>query len=231
MRIWRFAAPRDSGFAEVERRGAWTPSTESGPCPECGASRQQRVKPMRLVWKPGSDVIGDFVWAGFGPEVVVTERVFEAFTGCFSGFESGPVEMLDDLELRGAERKRPRLTLPYSGPSLRELWVTCWVGIDRERSSAELERRCATCGTEFWEAYGIERWDSHFDIERQQLVRELVPRAPKGGLFVGEEALAGGDVFRLHEFPGWSLCTDAVREHVEKEGYTNVAFLEIGETF
>lgn len=231
MRIWRFAAPRDSGFAEVERRGAWAPSTESGPCPECGTSRQRRVKPMRLVWKPGSDEVGDFVWAGFGPELVVAGRVSEAFTHYFSGFELGPVEMIDDLDLRASDRKLPRVTWPYVGPRLHELWVTCWVDLDRERSSAELERRCGTCGTEFWEAYGIERWHSHFDVERQQLVRELVPRAPKGGLFVSEEALAGRDVFRLRQFPAWTFCTDAVREHVEKESYTNVAFLEMGETF
>ncbi len=230
MRIWRPTAPRDSGFAAIELRGAWTPSGDSGPCPEYGASRQQRAMPLRMVWEPGSDRVGDFAWAGFGPEVVATAKASDELSRHFGGFDLGPVEILDDRGLADYERGLPRVRLPYSGPLLRELWVTRWVGIDRERSSVELDRRCGTCATEFWSAYGTQRWDSHFEVRRGTLVRELVPRAPNGGLFVREDSLLGSDLFRVREFPGWTLCTDASRDHVERKGYTNVAFLEMGET-
>lgn len=225
------ASPRDSEFAEVERRGGWVGPQGGEPCPACGTSRLQRAQPLRIVWRPGLEHVGDFVWTGVGPEVIAAEHVVTSLLSRFEGFEAGPVKMLDDLELSVSERKLPRVDLPYSGPPLYELRVTSWLDIDIDRSSVELERRCEVCGTEFWEAYGIERWDSHFDMERRELVRDLVPRAPNGGLIVPEAERAGVDIFRVRQFPGWTLCTDPVREHVEKDGYSNVSFLELGETF
>jgi hypothetical protein len=48
------------------------------------------------------------------------------------------------------------------------------------------------------------------------------------GLYVSERSLAGADIFRVEEFPGWILCTDDVKRFVESNEYTNVSFLEIG---
>ena len=138
--------------------------------------------------------------------------------------------MVQDPKLKRSARAKPRVWLPYEGPPLQEMWVTTWVHMDREGSSAELERRCGTCGTEFWELYGVERWDSHLDRERMELVRTHSDRLPGAGVFVLESDLAGADIFRIHEFPARVFCTDPVREFVEKEGFTNVSFLEMGET-
>ena len=225
--LWRFADPGDHRFASAGRRGSWT--AEVGVCPECTASRQRRVQPLILVWQPGSDVVGDFVWPA--NDVVAAERVLAVLQKHFTGFEPGPVEMIDDGAVRGAKRGKPRVRLPYQGPPLYEVWVTASVHLDIERSSVELERRCGTCGTEFWQVYGVERWDTHFDMDRRELVRTKTERLPRAGIFVRGADLGGAAIFRMLEFPGAVFCTDAVRELIGKEGFSNAGFLEMGEIY
>jgi hypothetical protein len=179
-----------------------------------------------LVWEPGSDLVGDFVWPGFGSEVVAAEHVFAAFESSFTGFERGPIEMVEEPDLARGE---PRVRLPYEGPALYELWTTAWASADADRSTIRLDRRCGTCGTEFWEVDRVEHWDSVFDPGKRQLVRTRVPRDPHSGIFLRREELAGADIFRVAQFPGWMLCTDPVRELVRERRFTNVDFLEMGE--
>jgi hypothetical protein len=230
MRLWRFTSPVDDTFAEGGQRGSWSAPAGGRVCPECSSSRQSRIQPLLLAWLPGSDLVGDFTWCGLAGEVAVTERVVAALRGHCHGFEPGAVEMVEDNEASASRRGKPRVRLPYSGPALHELWVTTWVHLDRDGSSVELERTCGTCHTEFWEVFGVERWDSHYDPERRRLVRTKTERLPKAGVFVQNAELAGASIFRVHEFPGWVFCTDVARALIQKEGFTNVAFLEMGET-
>ncbi len=130
-----------------------------------------------------------------------------------------------------ARRGGTRVPLPYDGPSLHELWVTARVGMDRDRSTAELEHACAECGDQRWELYGVERWDSHFDQDLKLLARFKTDRLPDAGIHVSAADLADADIFRVHEFPAWVLCTDVVREAIETASFSNVSFLEVGETF
>lgn len=225
MTIWRFTSPKDERYAAAGRRGAWT-DADTGTCPECSASRQTRAKPLILVWEPGSVLVGDFVWVGFGSEVVAADRVFAALEPSFAGFERGPIEMIDEPDL--ARGGQPRVGLPYEGPALYELWTTAWVSADVERSTIRLERLCGTCGTEFWEVDGVERWDSTFDPEKRKVVRTRIGRDPQSGLCVPRVELGGADVFRIAQFPGWVFCTDAVRDLVRERHFTNVDFLEMG---
>jgi hypothetical protein len=86
MRIWLLENPRDYSFAQAVGRGSWTES--EGLCPECGGAREARIKPLIMVWEPGSDRIADFVWtepAG----VVVQQRVLDLLLARFTGFEPG----------------------------------------------------------------------------------------------------------------------------------------------
>lgn len=226
MRIWRFTTPSDDRYASAGRRGSWTDGN-AGNCPECSSSRQTRTQPLILVWEPGSALVGDFVWAGFGSEVVATERVFDALESSFGGFERGPIEMVDEPDLaRGAE---PRVRLPYEGPPLYELWTTTRVSADVERSSVRLDRRCSTCGAEVWEVDGVERWDIAFDRDKRELVRTRIGRDPNSGIYVARAELRDAGVFRITQFPGWVFCTDSVRELVREQRFTNVDFLEMGE--
>lgn len=226
MRIWRFSDPGNNRYASAGRRGSWTAS--DGVCPECGSSRQQRAQPLIIVWELGSDVVGDFVWPGFGSEVVVAERVFDALESNFAGFERGPVEMIEEPEL--ARDRGRRVTLPYEGPGLFELWTTAWVDVDLEHSTIRLDWRCAACGTERWTIDGVEHWDSVFDQREQTLEPTRVRRLPNAGIYVRQEELDAVDIFRVAQAPAWVLCTDAVRELIHERRFTNVDFLEIGET-
>lgn len=226
MRIWRFTSPRDDRYAAAGRRGAWT-EANTGTCPECSSSRQTRARPLILVWEPGSALVGDFVWPGFGSEVVAADHVCAAFESSFSGFERGPVEMVEEPDLD--RTSAPRVALPYEGPALYELWTTAWVSADVGRSTIRLGRRCGTCGTEFWEVDGVERWDSAFDREKRQLVPTRMGRDPQSGIYVPRAELGDADIFRVAQFPGWVFCTDGVRDLASDRRFTNVDFLEMGE--
>jgi hypothetical protein len=217
VRIWRLHNPHDHHYLGAGRRGAWAPST--GLCPECTAPSQRRAQPLRMAWdRSKATAVGDFTWPGFDTEVVITERVLAGLRR-FTGFELGPVEV---VQQRGAAK-------PKDVPPLHELWITTTVSPDYERSSIELERRRRTCGIERWALYGVERWDSHYDAQAGELVREHSDRLPGAGIFVAGTQLAGAAIFRARGF-GWIFCTDDVKSTIEREGYSNVAFLEMGDT-
>ena len=180
-----------------------------------------------MAWQPGSDEVGDFTWPGFDSEVVVTGKVLEILNQ-FQGFEPGPVKIVEDAN---APKRTKRVRLPYTGPPLFELLVTARISMDWQRSSAELENECAECGAVRWELSGVERWESHFDQDLKRLVRVKMDRVPGAGICVNETDLGVVSIFRVVEFPGWVLCTDRVLEVVEEAGFSNVSFLEVGETF
>jgi len=73
------------------------------------------VKPLVIAWEPGSEVVGDFVWPGFGSGVVVTDKVLRVLQQRYQGFEPGPVEMVEDEDEPHADRGKPRIRLPYCG--------------------------------------------------------------------------------------------------------------------
>jgi hypothetical protein len=232
MRIWRFADPHDSRFAVASRRGTWAPTFSPDPCPECGVSRQRRVPPMVIEWEPGSEIVGDFTWVGFGAEAFVTEAVLEALSGRFSGFEPGPVEMFQEPDLDPAKDTEPRVWLPYEGPKLFELLITDWVHLDRDRSSITPSApKCSTCGSEAFHVEGVERRESRWDKVRKELIPIHTPRLPGQGIYIAQHDLGGTCIFRIYEQPGAVFCTDRVRDFVLESGFSNVLFLERGETF
>ena len=232
MIIWRLFDPRDPTFAEAGWRGAWSESTGQL-CPECTASPQHRVQPLILEWEPGSDRIGDFTCTGICDGFAVTEPVGMELQRRFKGFELGPVEMIQAPKLkrpkRLTRRTKPRVWLPYTGSRLYELWLTTWVHMDRERTTAKLVRRCSTCGRERYELRGMEKTESKWDIERREGYDVHTPRTPGGGLYVGAAALEGADIFRVYEFSGWVFCTDRVKRFIEHQEFTNITFMEMGD--
>lgn len=229
MRIWRLASTDDHLFAEAGCRGTWTQG--EGLCKECTASSHQRVQPLIVAWEPGSNVVGDFTLTGFASDVMIAATAAEILDQATTGFELGPVEMIDDPPSRKPRRGRPFVALPYEGPRVHDLWITTLVDVDRDRSTVELERRCSTCGTESWVVSGIEHWENAWDGERKELIRTLLERVPGAGLWIRESELKGAGIFRVRQFPAWALCTDPVRELIERHNLTNVAFLEIGDTY
>jgi hypothetical protein len=210
MKVFHFHGVFDYRFAQAGRRGTWhPPNTEV--CPECGSSPQQRVPPLILEWEPGSEVVGDFAWLGADDEVVVSQRVGEALSERFRGFELKAIEFWQDPKLRrpqrNTKRTKPRIWLPYEGPPLWDLWVTAWCHLDIQRSGMSLEKVCSTCGEHIYKAPTFER-------------RHLI---------VDPTSWDGSDIFHIYEYPRWIFCVERVKEFVEQAGFTNVGFLEDGE--
>ncbi len=209
MKLYHFHNPHDFRYAQAARRGTWFPDPGPGLCPECTSSRQERIPPLILKWLPGSDLIGDFVWPGFDDEVVVSQRVRDAFENRFRGFEFKPVEMWQEPKLkrpqRITKRTKPRVWLPYEGPPLWDLWVTAYAHLDLEKSGWSIDRVCSTCGRVFY----------------------TTPPYEERYLVIDIATWGGEEIFRLHE-SGWVFCTQGVKDFVEEAGFTNVGFLEDG---
>ena len=214
MKIWRLDDPFDHRFAEASRFG--------GPWQE--GEYIERSCPIMIEWEPDSALVGDFVWPG-PADIVVTDAVGRILREAgIEGFELKPVEMQENSEPAKRRSKKPKVKLPYTGPRLWDLWVTMWTRIDRDRSKvAEVARKD---GSRYFEVNGIERTEKRWDPERQELVTVLHSRVEGRGLFI--PAISG--IFRVEEFPAWVFCTDDVKRLIEGHGFTNVSFLEMGDT-
>jgi hypothetical protein len=237
VRIWKITFPRpDPGFAVATVRDSYTPTGK--PCRVCKHVAYWRTHPLIIEWDAGSERIGDFTWANITIPLVV-DRVSEELAR-FGGFESRPVEMTQKRKLkrpiRPTRRAVPRVWLPYAGPELGELWLTTWVHMDRERTTAQLARRCDACGDERYELIGAEVYEHHVEVihpypgyeARDYYTR--MPRIAGQGLFVRAADLRSSDFFGVHEFSGWTFCTERVKHFFDQKQYTNVELWEMGET-
>lgn len=128
MKLYHFHNPHDYRYARAGRLGTW--SASKGVCLECRRSTQERIPPLILEWLPDSDQIGDFVWPAIDDEVVVAQHVRDALRSSFVGFQFEVVEMYQDPKLRPPRRvsgrTKPRVWLPYAGPTLWDLRPTGW---------------------------------------------------------------------------------------------------------
>ena len=215
MRIWELNVPYSYEYSRllsfyVEEREVL--------CERCGATREPT---LLLQWDDGSDDVADFTNAL--ARIVVKEVVADELLARFTGFEKAPVEFFDHPTLyrpkRVTRRTRRRVWLPYEGPPLCELRITREVDLD-ERSSVTIDRKCNACG---WIVYR-----SLEGIEQHDLAKH-VPRQPGKGLYIRESDIAGWDFFKP-KYTGLVLCAGRVKEFVEQSGYTNVEFLDAGDT-
>ena len=81
-------------------------------------------------------------------------------------------------------------------------------------------------GVQHFEVSGVQHLEQIWDQERAELVTVLHPRVEGKGVIVPQ---AQG-IFRVREFPAWVFCTDDVKRLIEEHGFTNVSFLEMGDT-
>ena len=234
MIIYEIAVPYESRYASFDRHGAWEKIDDrEGLCEECtGPPREERRCPLILEWARGSDQIGDFTWEVCKEGPVVTKRVYKDLASHFSGFEAGPIVMQEPESKRKTgkpKRRRSCVNLPYEGPELCELWVTARVVWDRQRSTIRQIRNCKTCGRKYYRLEGMESRDYFWNPETLAYESVPIPRKPGCGIIVRESKLAA-DIFKIPEFLNIVLCTPAVKDFIERAGYTNVAFPEAGET-
>jgi len=230
MKIFEILDPFDYTFAQAGLRGTWEEG--SGLCPECKSSPStKRTQPLVIYWKPGSDILGDFTW--IGTYMVMTEAVMNALLSRFSGFEAGPVEMIQDPKLRPpkriTKRTKPRIWLPYAGPTLYEVWKTSWVSADLARSTIDLVNDCTTCGTKDYRVEGLEKYVPARDLRTGELSPRRIPRVPGAGIFLRSRDLGGASIFGVSQLRGPTLCTEQVKAFIEEQQYTNVTFVEVGD--
>jgi hypothetical protein len=209
MKLYHFHNPYQPNFAQATRHGTWYPPGVKV-CPECGASRQKRVSPLIIEWDVGSDIVGDFVWPGFDDELVITQKVKDLFESRFCGVEYGPVEFWQDPKIKRpvkvTRRSRPRVWLPYSGPTLWDVIPTLWCHLDHVQSNVTKVKVCSTCGTVFYK----------------------IPTRPNRHLIVDLTSWRGEGIFHVYENPGLYFCTEQVKDVVEQAECTNFSFLEDG---
>jgi hypothetical protein len=234
VKIWRLTNPHDNAYAQCILRGAWALQHEGGSiCPQCGTSAYRRAPPLILEWEQGSSVIGDFNWPDAGQSLAITRHAIDLLSGHFSGFSAGPVQMIEEPKLPTHMAKPAELPvrLPYHGPELCELWVDAMVRVDHQRSSIKQKLHCKTCGSTSYSVEGIETTKSRWNRMTMKLEPVKYPREPGKGLYIRQTELLERDIFRTQEFPSWILCTDNVKEFVVAQRFSNVSFLEYGETF
>lgn len=203
-----------------------------GACGTCGNWHVRDVPPLIIEWMPGSEVIGDFVWAH--GHVVVKASVIEALSERFHGAEAGPIEMWQDPRLhrprRVTRRTKPRVWLPYEGPPLVELVVPATVKADESRSTLKDHWVCHECGRPSGEVPGIERkWGDH--LISGGITFQASPRQPGVGYLISSKEMGGLDFVRLYQAGGLILLTAPVKRFIEEREYSNIDFWEVGEVF
>ena len=226
MKLWRIGDPLDYRYAQAGFLGTRTPGRL---CPGCTASSEGRARPLIFEWEPGSKVVGDFVWAAIS-YVAAQATVFEVLSQRFSGFEGGPVHIVEapKISKRPEKYRKHRIVLPYEGPELIELWVTESVEMDMERSTVEVEKTCSDCGRVFYRIDGVERSTFHFNKENYEYRKFRIPRTPGAGIFIRSGQLNGNDVFKVPGI-GWTFCTDRFKRFVNEQQFTNISFWEMGD--
>jgi hypothetical protein len=208
-KLFSFDSPIITKFAEASRLGTWHP-IDAKVCPECGDARQKRIPPLIIEWEPGSDVIGDFTWPGFNLEVVVSQKVKEAFEVQFPEVGFASIQFWQNPRLtRPAlpnKRTKPRVWLPYSGSDLWEIIPQKWFHLDCDKSNVVVEKQCSTCGKII---YKKRSWTDRFVID--------------------DSSWEGENIFRIYEYPGPIYCTEDAKIFIEKSGFSNIRFSEEGE--
>ena len=94
-----------------------------------------------------------------------------------------------------------------------------------------MARTCELCGRDKWEFFGRSKWQVTWDHQPWTGSRDCVPRFPGAGLFVPETEAVEAGVFAISQAPTWLLCTDEFRQVVGDPGCSNVAFLDVGDTY
>ena len=101
------------------------------------------------------------------------------------------------------------------------------VALDIDKSS--VSKRVDDNGREYYDAFGLECYESKFNQLTGRLESYYCPRKRDKGLCVHRQDIDGNDIFHIKEFLGWKYCTDTVKELIEEKEYNNVRFLEVGD--
>lgn len=177
-------------------------------------------------WGEGSDVVGDFHFAG--PRILVRRSLWMHLAEVLGPVSAGTVEMVQEsrFDREGARRRQrgKRVLLPYDGPPLVELLPEAVVAPGPATTLEELGS-CSVCGAPRRRLAGVEVEMSRYC--KRGLVPVNRPRSPGEGVIV--DATIDASVFLV-----WSddvqltLFDERAKSRIEGLGATNVRFLEYG---
>jgi len=215
--IWKIQVPIGSEFAELNRHYQ---EPEGEKCANCGAIVAPTNEILTVEWDDGSDQVGDFVHAG--ADIVLQESVAERLRVVATGFKTAPIKFFDHPNLRKPVSIRndsePRVWLPYDGPPLCQFLVFQKVPLSHH-STVEVDSHCEVCGTI--------RYKRIIGVERKTKALSKA-RIDGQGLFVSAADLKE-DGFFSPIGTSLTLCTNAVKEFIQSEGFTNIELLEYGD--
>jgi len=204
--VFELSSLDDSGkFAHAYVEGTYI---EHPDCPKCGAFQEERISPLVIEWEPGSDLIADFTFLMILEVVLIKDpvREFLKMKG-FTGFEFGPVTMIQNPKLkkplRPNRRSTRRVWLPYEGPPLSELKIAPSCDLNYEKSRWTLLAECDTCHTKQFS-----------DDKGRGLPYEE-------SLIVDGSTWNGSDFFRLHGNP-ITYVTERAAEALQSANFSNL---------
>lgn len=182
-----------------------------------------------LEWEPDSDVVGDFTWPAVSSWVVTRREIGEALRARWPSLVLGPIGYWQDPKLYRLKRKpkKPRVLLPYAGPEQVYFKPTVFVPFDRERSRVrEMED---SNGNTYFRLQGVETFD--FSNGFGKLARRI-PREAGGGYFLPEDEVKRAGLFLIEKSASFHLyVSDEVKDFIEENAWSNIDFLEHGETY
>ena len=219
LHVWRISIRAQESFASLVRHDL---KSYGQRCEQCGRITAYQHHQQIVEWEEGSDVVADFV--NVLGLIIVREPIAATLVSRFRGWTKYPIELFDAPRLhrpaRVTKRTKKRVWMPYEGPPLVELFVTHEVSL-LPQSTVRFEKECAVCGGRTYVRNGFE------GVEHRQGSKHNA-RLVGNGLFVAHDELKGCDVFRPRS-TGLTLCTDAVRDFIVAERYSNVEFFEYGD--
>jgi hypothetical protein len=173
-------------------------------CPKCKLAARKRVPPLVIEWDYGSNVVADFTWPAGLDEIVVSDRARSCVVANgFSGVRFEPVEMVQREGLKKPHKQskaKTRVWLPYNGPPLWNLLVTSWCDLDVPVSGRSFVLDCEVCGR-----------------------KHMIVHDPAAPLVVKPETWSRTDFFCIREMGKMVFITEAVRQAIEENAFTNVA--------
>jgi hypothetical protein len=165
-------------FARYTYSGTWT---QGGLCPRCREGTSKLIPPLLLEWQEGSDVLGDFAWAGGSYRPVITETARQALRFLDPDVEWGEVQVVPPERKRARHKRIP---YPYTGPPLWFIIPRQRVFMDREQAKRLL---CPGCGE-----YVGPTWLTNIKLSRAEVGPHRLFRLAENGrssaMFVTEEA-------------------------------------------
>ena len=167
-------------------------------CDRCDEPMERRrTAGFTITFRPGSDVIPDFLSQRWG--LIVTDRVKVAFEEAgLTGYRMLPVTIKGKPN-RGKRRRWPIVTIPYEGPPLWDVYVTECVSLITEQSSLRSTGICEVCGRQGYETVG--------DADEMS--------------FVVDRSTWNGSDFMSPREVSFFFVTERVVQVIKKSGFTN----------